>query len=272
MTTQTIVVTGSSRGLGRAICTLLAQRPHPLTLYATSRAGASLNLTPSNPCTRIIYSKLDTTSPSSISAFLSSLPSPADILINNAGINLDDDYNYENARKIFDVNYYGTRDMCLAFLKGGKIVRGKGRIVNVTSGACMLSTYSDDIAARFRDGNMTMDTLNGMAKEYLQVVKEGREEESGWKHTDASYSVSKACVTALTAVLARMYGDVQINCCCPGWVRTEMGSQVGEGGKTPEEGARIPLKLAVGDIGDVTGRYWANDGVENTDDGKLMEW
>jgi hypothetical protein len=38
------------------------------------------------------------------------------------------------------------------------------------------------------------------------------------------------------------------------------------------EGAKIPLKLAFGDIQGVSGAYWANDSISSTDDGKVQEW
>lgn len=39
-----------------------------------------------------------------------------------------------------------------------------------------------------------------------------------------------------------------------------------------EEGARIPLRLAVSDIGQVSGRYWANDSVASTGNGTVQDW
>ncbi len=63
-----------------------------------------------------------------------------------------------------------------------------------------------------------------------------------------------------------------INCCCPGWVATDMGSRVGSGGKKPVDGARIPIRLAVGDIGAVSGKCWANPSVTDTGDGEVREW
>ena len=37
------------------------------------------------------------------------------------------------------------------------------------------------------------------------------------------------------------------------------------------EGARIPIRLAFGDIGDVSGKYWANPSVSNRGNGQVME-
>ena len=56
-----------------------------------------------------------------------------------------------------------------------------------------------------------------------------------------------------------------------------MGAQIGRPPKKPEEGARVPFRVAFGDIGDgkggeVTGRYWANDSVRSREEGKVHEW
>lgn len=263
------VVTGSNRGIGLAIISQLARSTTPLLIYATSRSGKSLDVSVSNH-NEIRYAPLDISDEGSVKQLVADLDH-VDILINNAGINLDSDYNLSNAKKTFDVNYYGTLRSCQAFLSVMP-ANGRSRIVNVTSGACQLGNYAPAIQERFRDPSMTLDSLSMMAGEYLDAVRDGIEEKTGWKHVEASYSVSKSCVTAMTAVLARMNPSVLINCCCPGWVRTDMGSQVGEGGKSPEDGAKIPVRLAIGDIGEISGRYWANDGVENTADGEVQEW
>ena len=89
----------------------------------------------------------------------------------------------------------------------------------------------------------------------------------GW--APSAYYVSKACVNAMTAMFARQHPDLLISACCLGWVETEMGRQVGRSPpKTPEEGARIPVKLAFDDIGGVSGKYWANASVSGRGSGE----
>jgi carbonyl reductase 1 len=39
-----------------------------------------------------------------------------------------------------------------------------------------------------------------------------------------------------------------------------------------EEGARIPLRLAIGDIGQVSGKYWSNDSSASAGYGKIQDW
>lgn len=112
-----------------------------------------------------------------------------------------------------------------------------------------------------------------MAKEYETTVKENKLQQSGWPKGAQSYSVSKALMNAFTRVLGKENPEVKINCCCPGWVETDMGKMVGNSPpKTPEEGAKIPVRLALGDIGGVSGIYWGNDSISGRGEGKVQEW
>lgn len=90
----TTVVTGSNRGIGHAICQPLASQggPSPLIIYATSREGDHLDIMPSHDHA-IRYAKLDIASTTSIVDFLALIlkhGQAVDVLMNNAGINLDE--------------------------------------------------------------------------------------------------------------------------------------------------------------------------------------
>jgi carbonyl reductase 1 len=144
--------------------------------------------------------------------------------------------------------------------------------VNVSSSASQLIGYSSQIQTRFRDANMTLEDLDALAAEYLSAVESETEYETGWGHEGSAYAVSKACVNALTGVLARQHTEVLVNCCDPGWVATDIGRRSGDGGKTPEQGAKIPVRLAVGDVGGVSGKFWANGDMRSLKDGEVWEW
>jgi carbonyl reductase 1 len=69
-------------------------------------------------------------------------------------------------------------------------------------------------------------------------------------------------------------------------VNTDMGNQIGTPPKTLEEGARIPVRLAIGELGAggdedgslgkgserISGRYYGNDGVSGRGWGKARSW
>ena len=135
----------------------------------------------------------------------------------------------------------------------------------------MLGKYSKQIQQRFRDPKLNLQDLETMLEEYYACMINGSESENGWP--ESAYSVSKASTNALTAILARENPGLVINCCCPGWVNTDMGSLGGSRPpKSPEDGAKIPIRLGFKDIGRVTGRYLGNPSVADTGDGQVMDW
>jgi carbonyl reductase 1 len=292
MSSKLVVVTGSNRGIGQGIIQLLAKTQHhpPLTIYATSRSGVDLNVQASHN-NEIRYGKLDVGDKNSITSFLSSTlkeNQAIDVLINNAGINNNNQETPELAAQTIDVNYRGTKSMCELFLDQGGMAKNEGsRIVNVSSTASQLNNYVPWVQEQFRAAKSFPD-VDRLADSYLAAVESGStaQQDSGWGSGAKSYQVSKALVNAMTVVLADQNPDVLINCCCPGWVNTDMGHQVGKPPKTLEEGARIPVRLAIGELGSagdkdgmlgkgserVSGTYFGNDGVTERGWGKAREW
>jgi carbonyl reductase 1 len=292
MSRKLIVVTGSNRGIGRGVIQLLAKTQHqpPLTIYATSRAGTDLNIDPAHD-NEVRYSKLDVGDKNSITSFLQSTLKKGeviDVLINNAGINNNNNETPELAAQTIDVNYRGTKTMCELFLsQGGMSKNNAARIVNVSSTACQLNNYAPSVEERFRAVKSTPD-IDALADTYLAAVRSGTaaQKDAGFGSGAVSYQVSKALINALTVVLADQNSEMLVNCCCPGWVDTDMGHQVGKPPKTLEEGARIPVRLAIGELGSkgdedgalgrgterVSGKYFGNEGVRETGWGKQRDW
>ena len=287
---STIVVTGSNRGIGQGIINLFAntQHPQPLHIYATSRGGVDLKIQ-AKPPNEIRYAKLDVSDKSSITSFLKTALNDSgkiDVLINNAGINNNNNETPDAAEQVINVNYHGTKRMCQLFLSEGKMFSTpNARIVNVSSTASSLSNYPSATASRFRSATSISD-VDALAQEYINSMKTSSQESAGFGAPPKSYQVSKALMNALTVVLARENKGVLVNCCCPGWVDSDMGNQIGRPPKTLEEGARIPVRLGVGQLGKggdgdggltqetepVTGRYYGNDGVTDRGWGRAREW
>ena len=101
-----------NRGIGEAICQTLANNFHePLILYATSRKGVDLRLKPDSSTTQVKYPLLDIADIASIQSLARAIRNDhlgLDVLINNAGVNLDDEYSPANVKKTLDTNYRGT--------------------------------------------------------------------------------------------------------------------------------------------------------------------
>lgn len=108
-----------------------------------------------------------------------------------------------------------------------------------------------------------------------------------------AYNVSKAFTVAITKALAKENeGKCFINACCPGWVNTDMGvshhfdackpttnlhaasiqNLIGDAPKSLTDGAKIPVRLAVGDCKNATGQFWENPNVTDTGDGDISVW
>ena len=101
-----------NRGIGRAICQLILSKSESseLKLVATSRKGEDLGLGP-----EVWYPSLDISKRESIKALAKDVSAygQVDVLINNAGVNLDAKYGPETAKTTLDVNYRGTQDVCV---------------------------------------------------------------------------------------------------------------------------------------------------------------
>jgi len=163
--------------------------------------------------------------------------------------------------------------MCNAFLP---IIPPKGRVVNVSSVACHLKNFSSQsLVSAITSPQLDIPKLTTMIESYLTLLRTGIDPSThGWPNN--CYSVTKAAVTALTAILARQYPDKLINSCCPGWVDTDMGSKASGAGTRPpksvDEGARIPVRLAVGDAQNVSGAFWENKSISDKGWGMVSTW
>ena len=106
--------------------------------------------------------------------------------------------------------------------------------------------------------SLKLDRLMELVRQYEQDCKNGEDEKKGWPST--SYGLSKLFVNGIT----RCYGGyakeagkgVLVNCCSPGYVKTDMTSQ--KGGTTTEVGARTSIWLAtLPDGSPIQGSYLA---------------
>ncbi|KAF2232502.1 carbonyl reductase [Viridothelium virens] len=285
-------VTGANKGIGLAIVRNLAlQYPQssfnngPFLIYLTARdktrgqdalksiqSDSALKkaraLAQDGGLTTVKYQELDIADDQSINSFANFLkkehPDGIDMLINNAGI-AEQGFHPEMVDTTLKINYYGTLHTTLALLPH---LRPGGRLVNVSSMAGKLNKYSPTITSRFRAARSVSD-ITTLMQEFSASVHEGRHTEAGWP--SVAYSTSKAGVTGMTRVLAREVSEgkvegvregVLVNSCCPGYVKTDMTK--GGGAKTPDQGARTPVMLALGELGGKTGEFWEH--------GEVSQW
>lgn len=134
-----------------------------------------------------------------------------------------------------------------------------GRLVNVSSMLSKLSFIKNiQLAERWRAAS-SVSEVDGLVQDFIGAVATGGHTQKGW--TENSYGISKMGVTALTRALA-LENDkpgVLFNCCCPGWVQTEMTKY--KSNKTPGEGAQTPVLLALGGLSGRSGGFWESERV-----------
>lgn len=123
-----VLVTGASKGIGRAIAGLLREKGY--AVLGTSRNPEGI----ADRIEGVEYLALDLRSPASIEAVVQKA-GPVDVLINNAGgsqVWPAADTPLSKVRDLFEANFFGQ----IALIQGllpGMIARGSGLIINVGS-------------------------------------------------------------------------------------------------------------------------------------------
>lgn len=282
-------VTGANKGIGLAIVRNLAlQYPSsplksgPFVIYLTARSAErgeeavkTLNadtqlkkakvLAQDGGDTTIKFKTLDISDESSIHAFRDFIkkmhPEGIDVLVNNAGIAMNG-FDDNVVKGTIHTNYYGTLSMTQNLLP---LIRPGGRLVNVASMSGHLSKYSAALQKSFISASQSsVSACTALMEKFSSDVKSGRHVAEGWP--SAAYAVSKAGVIAMTKAIAaeeqKSGRGVLVNSACPGYVNTDMTK--GNGTKTPDEGAKTPVLLALGEFGGITGGFWQSE--------KISEW
>ncbi len=219
---RTALVTGGNRGIGRAVCERLAREGLAVVLTARRAADAAAAASELAAAGLEVRGEAldlaDERSVSNCAGRLRSAGIDVDVLVNNGAVLFQGDVlssSSKEFRAALDINLLGALWTCRAFVPA-MVERGYGRVVNVSSGW-----------GAFAEG------LDG----------------------PASYSISKAGLNALTVSLARsLSGDVMVNACCPGWVRTRMGGA--DADRSPEEGADTIVWLATLPAGGPNGGFF----------------
>ncbi|MEJ5258316.1 MAG: SDR family oxidoreductase [Fervidobacterium sp.] len=175
------VITGANRGIGLAITKQLLEEGEKVTAgIRTSMPIEHVNLT---------VLRVDTSNPVSISEFAEKINDPIDVLINNAGILIEErfpDVTEEGMLLSFKVNTMGPYMLIQECFKLNKLKDG-AKIVNISS---ILGSITN-----------TGGT------------------------TSVPYSISKAALNMVTKLMAHKLKNMYVISMHPGWVKTDMGGE-----------------------------------------------
>ena len=215
------LVTGANKGIGFEVARQLARLGFHVFAGARDVARGRTAVEKLSADGEVTFLEIDVSKPESIKhaaeEFLRS-SDRLDLLVNNAGILLDDEGAVlEITPELFEstlrTNTLGPLLVAQAFVP--MLTRSaEPRIVNVSSGAGQLESGAD-----------------------------------GWA---PGYSISKTALNGVTSQLAAALPKFAVNSVCPGWVRTEMGGA--DATRSISEGASGIVWLAAEAPQDLTGK------------------
>ena len=187
---KTVIVTGGSRGIGRAIVEKFANENYNVILNYNKSEFAALDI--AKKYTNIDVFKADVSNSKDVEAMINFAESKfgkIDILINNAGISstgLLQDLSLEEWNKLFETNVTGTFLVTREVLPH-MISKKSGKIINISSVWGIIGAS-----------------------------------------TEVAYSASKAAIIGFTKALAKEVGPsgITVNAIAPGIVMTDMVSNL----------------------------------------------
>jgi 3-oxoacyl-[acyl-carrier protein] reductase len=232
LSAQVALVTGASRGIGRAIAATLAAQGFSVVGTATSEAGAASVSGALATFSGSRGARLDVNDAAAAEALVDTIVKTdggLHVLVNNAGITRDQlamRMKDEDWDAVLDTNLKSVFRMCRAVMRG-MMKQRYGRIINITS----------VVGASGNPGQ-------------------------------ANYAAAKAGVAGMTRALARELGsrNITVNCIAPGFIATDMTDSLPDAQRsallqqiplarlgTPEEIAHAVAFLASPLAGYITG-------------------
>lgn len=238
---KTVLITGGSRGLGASISRIFAQNNYNIIINYKERDINAVNLKEeleSSYNVDVLLVKADISVEEEVKEMFQNIIQKypkIDVLVNNASIALDNDLDNKDALEF-------------------------KRVLDVNLlGTYLVTKYSLDL---FDTGSIiNVASTNGIDTGYIESI---------------DYDASKAGVIALTHDFARVLApDIRVNAVAPGWINTDMTSNLNPEFKKneidkillkrfadPEEVAKVVFFLASSDAS------YINDSIIRVDGGK----
>ncbi len=217
---KTVLVTGSSRGIGRSTILKFASKGYNVVVNYNNSYDKALSLkeeVEKKYNVKVLVLKCDVSKEDEVKSMIDSVIkefNKINVVVNNASIAIDttfEDKTVDNFRRILDVNLIGT----FLVSKYASTYMNNGSIINVASTNGIDTTYPESL----------------------------------------DYDASKAGVISLTHNLAKQLSpNIRVNAVAPGWVSTDMNKELDEKDylddillkrfATPEEIANVIYFLA----------------------------
>lgn len=235
---KTVLITGANKGIGYETAQQLGRQGYIVFIGARDESrGQTAVEQLLQQGIEAHFVLLDVTDSSTIQSAVRQIEQQSgslDVLINNAGVSLDEmsppsQYKVENMRKVYDTNVFAVVELTQQLLPLLQ-KSSAGRIVNVSSGLGSLTQNSDP--------NYEYAAFNGLA-----------------------YSSSKASLNAVTVMFAKEFKDtaLKINAADPGYTATDFNGHTGP--RSVEQAATIIVKLATLDEDGPTGQFFDENGI-----------
>jgi len=261
---KVIMVTGSNRGLGLGIAKNLISKGYKTILCSRSIKNGQqviedlLEIFPNNK-DKIFLCKLDiskTEEVESCAKWIKEKFGQIDVFVNNAGVSGgENEYHFSRLRKsgeslnlntksvktsesvetfdtIFKTNFFGTINLTETFLKEDLISKN-GKIITIASSSGNATRLSnDDLKRDLIAEDVTNEKIIEFAAKYRKAIENETFVEDGWI-TDfvPVYSNSKLLLQVYNKASGKrkevLERGIQIYDCSPGWVKTDMGTDLG---------------------------------------------
>ena len=192
---KTVLVTGSSRGLGKSIILKFAENNYNVIINYNNSKKEAMELEryiKDNYNVEVLAIKADVGNEIEVKNMFNEIINKfgnIDVVVNNAGIAIDTvfiDKTVENFYKILDTNLIGT---------------------------FLVSKYASKYMLEKKNGNIVnISSTNGIDTYYPYSM---------------DYDASKAGIISLTKNLSKELSPyIRVNCVCPGWITTDMNNSL----------------------------------------------
>lgn len=235
MENQVVLITGANKGLGLETARQIGKEGHSVVIGSRDHGRgleAANSLKEDGVNVELLELDLqDSESVDNAVNYVSDKHGKLDILINNAGAVVNEDFmqntvetvSIEDLKKTFDINFFSTIEITRKFLP---LVRksSNGKIINLSSILGSLTTHLDEESPLYG------------AKPF-------------------AYNSSKTALNQFGVHLAHALKDenIKVFSAHPGWVQTDMGGE--QAPLTVVEGAKTMVDLALGNTDFKSGSY-----------------